>query len=279
MKNNNVVNDRFSTEVESGSRFKFGSNWKRFLRVLNDDRINESEKALKEFLGDDYLSGKKFIDIGCGSGLSSLAARRLGADVLSFDYDPESVNCTLELKKRYFDNDQMWKVLRGSALDKEFLRSLGSFDVVYSWGVLHHTGSMWEALENVKVNTTVGGLLFIAIYNDCGEITEYWKKKKIKYNSLPDWLKTLYAVKVWFPIEFKSFKHKPKKYFKQWSEYKKSRGMSRWHDMIDWIGGYPYENATEKELIDFYEKDGYLLLKAEPNNGYGCHQLVFKRIK
>lgn len=279
MKNNNVANDRFSTEVESGSRFKFGSNWKRFLRVLNDDRINESEKALKEFLGDNYLSGKKFIDIGCGSGLSSLAARRLGADVLSFDYDPESVNCTLELKKRYFDNDQMWKVLRGSALDKEFLRSLGSFDVVYSWGVLHHTGSMWEALENVKVNTTVGGLLFIAIYNDCGEITEYWKKKKIKYNSLPDWLKTLYAVKVWFPIEFKSFKHKPKKYFKQWSEYKKSRGMSRWHDMIDWIGGYPYENATEKELIDFYEKDGYLLLKAEPNNGYGCHQLVFKRLK
>ena len=277
--NHNQGSTEFKDEVKSGSRFKFGNNWRRFLRVLNDERIFESEKALKEFLELDSLEGKTFLDVGCGSGLSSLAARRLGASVVSFDYDPQSVNCTLELRDRYYKDDSAWNVISGSALDVEYLRGLGVFDIVYSWGVLHHTGAMWEALENVKVNTKIDGKLFIAIYNDCGEITENWRRKKIKYNALPDWMKTMYAIRVWFPIEFRAFKRKPKRYFKQWSDYKKSRGMSRWHDMIDWIGGYPYENATKQELIDFYEKDGYSLLKIEENTGYGCHQLVFQRNK
>ena len=274
----------FEAEVRRGTRFKFGSNWKRFLRVLNDDRIYEAEKSMKEFLGPDSLENNSFLDVGCGSGLSSLVARRMGANVTSFDFDPQSVACTMELRKRYFKDDTNWTILEGSVLDRDYLKSLGSFDIVYSWGVLHHTGAMWDALENVKVNTKVGGRLFIAIYNDAGEITEQWKKKKITYNQLPNFLKLPYAIKVWFPIDFRDFKHqlkkgKPSVYFKQWSEYKKSRGMSRWHDMIDWLGGYPYENATAQEIVDYYEKDGYKLLKLAPNTGYGCHQLVFERLK
>lgn len=269
----------FAAEVKRGNRFKFGSNWQRFLRVLDEERINEAERNLKEFLQIESLEGHSFLDVGCGSGLSSLAARRLGASVVSFDYDPQSVNCTLELKRKYFLDDQDWNILTGSVLDMDYLKNMGSFDIVYSWGVLHHTGDMWKALENVKVNTVVDGKLYIAIYNDCGEKTEKWTEKKIKYNSLPDFLKLPYAIKVWFPIEFRAFRRNPKRFLKAWKDYKKSRGMSRWYDMIDWLGGYPYENATAKELIEFYEKDGYSLVKIEPNKGYGCHQIVFQRVR
>ena len=284
MQTDHSTTSSFSAEVKSGARFKFGKNWQRFLRVLNDERIDEAEKSLKEFLSVNSLENKTFLDIGCGSGLSSLVARRLGANVTSFDFDPQSVVCTKELRNRYFPSDQNWKILEGSALDPAFMNTLGNFDIVYSWGVLHHTGAMWDALENAKINTKSGGVLFIAIYNDAGEITDKWKKIKITYNRLPGFLKFLYALRIWGPIEFKSFKYflkrkKPKKYFRQWTQYKKSRGMSRWHDMIDWIGGYPYENATAQELIDFYEKDGFKLLKLEPNDGYGCHQIVFQRLK
>ncbi len=272
-----------SSDVRKGERFQFGKNWRNFLRVLNDERIAEAEKSLKAFLGVERLDGKAFLDAGSGSGLFSLAARRLGASVVSFDYDPQSVACTGELRRRYFEDDPNWRVMQGSVLDPDFLKTLGTFDVVYSWGVLHHTGDMWKALDCVKINTKPGGKLFIAIYNDCGEISVYWKQKKIRYNKLPGLLRFPYAVMVWTPIELRYFWHDlrnghPEKYFNLWRDYKKSRGMSRWHDMIDWIGGYPYEYATAQQLTDFYENSGYRLVKLAPNDGYGCHQLVFERV-
>jgi 2-polyprenyl-6-hydroxyphenyl methylase/3-demethylubiquinone-9 3-methyltransferase len=271
-----------AAEVKSGRRFRFGSNWRRFLRVLSEERIIVAENSLKDFLQLDSLEGKTFIDVGSGSGLFSLAARRLGASVLSFDYDPESVACTAELRRRYFPDDAQWRVIEGSVLDRDFLQSLGRFDVVYAWGVLHHTGAMWQALENVKINTKVGGQLFVAIYNDCGEFSRTWLRKKIRYNGLPTLLKLPYALAVWTPIERRSIwdhwrQGKLPEYFAQWTQYKKSRGMSRWHDMVDWLGGYPYEFTSAQQLADFFEADGFRLRRLEANTGYGNHQLVFER--
>jgi 2-polyprenyl-6-hydroxyphenyl methylase/3-demethylubiquinone-9 3-methyltransferase len=146
-------------------RFAFGANWRRFLDSLDDVRIREAEASLRAMLGVDHLRGRSFLDIGSGSGLFSLAAWRLGARVHSFDYDPQSVACTEELRRRYAPGDSRWTIARGSALDAAYLLSLGQYDVVYSWGVLHHTGRMWEALELALLQLAPDGSLFIAIYS------------------------------------------------------------------------------------------------------------------
>lgn len=174
-----------ATEVSRGDRFEFGANWVRFLSVLNKDRIAQAQESLREMLGVSHLHGKRLLDFGSGSGLFSLAARRLGAAVHSFDYDPKSVGCTQELKRRYVAGDSQWLIEEGSVLDRDYLGRLGQFDVVYSWGVLHHAGAMWQTLENVAPLVAGGGQLFIAIANDQGGWSRRWRILNRIYNVLP----------------------------------------------------------------------------------------------
>lgn len=268
-------------ELESGERFRFGKNWQRFLKSVNEDRIEEARLRLVQFL-EPNLEGRSFLDIGSGSGLHSLAARRMGARVTSFDFDPESVEATTFLKSRYAPGDTDWRIDAGSALDTDYLAQLGQYDVVYSWGVLHHTGAMWDALENVKHLVKPDGQLYIAIYNDRGETSQLWLKRKQRYCSLPGILKPFYFLYVYGPHELKKLvksvrKGKVSEYIESWSAYKRSRGMTRLYDMIDWLGGLPYEFAKASTLRDFYEKDGFKLEKLIENPNTGCHELLFRR--
>lgn len=261
-------------------RFGFGKNWHSFLSVLDEERIAEAEKSLRLMLDVETLEGRSFLDIGSGSGLFSLAARRLGARVYSFDYDAQSVACAQELKRRYFAGDADWTIERGSVLDTDYVKRLGQFDIVYSWGVLHHTGAMWQALENAALPVREGGRLFIAIYNDQARRSEFWRRVKRLYCSgAPGRITVLalfipYFIAGGFIKDLLTGRNPAARY----SEYKKSRGMSIFHDWIDWLGGYPFEVARPEEIFSFYRERSFVLDKLVTcGGGLGNNQFVFTR--
>lgn len=268
----------YKEEVASGQRFQFGKNWERFLSVIDDERITEAEKSIKQMLELEDLQGKSFIDVGSGSGLFSLAARRLGAKVYSFDYDPQSVACTQELRRRYLPNDPDWVVELGSVLDLDYLKSLGQFDIVYSWGVMHHSGAMWQALENITLLAATGGKLFIAIYNDQGNKSQRWRKIKQVYCSgiIGKIIVSAVLIPYFIAGRFVVDILKRRNPLLSYREKKKSRGMSVFHDLFDWLGGLPFEVAKPEEIFKFYHQRGFILENLVTcGGGLGNNQFVF----
>ncbi len=268
-------------ELRKKERFAFGANWARFLANLDTVRIAKAKQSLRDMLGTDDLTGKRFLDIGSGSGLFSLAARGLGAEVHSFDYDPESVACTAELKRRHFPDDPKWKVEEGSALNADYLKGLGTFDIVYSWGVLHHTGEMWRALGNVAPLVAKGGQLFIAIYNDQGCASRMWLAVKRLYNAMPAGFKWLVLwpafARLWAPTFVRDLLTSGNP-FRSWRAYGKERGMGAWRDVVDWVGGYPFEVAKPETILDFYRARGFELRRMTTcGGGLGCNEFVFEK--
>jgi 2-polyprenyl-3-methyl-5-hydroxy-6-metoxy-1,4-benzoquinol methylase len=261
-------------------RFEFGRNWNRFLGVLNDERIHRAEESLRKMLGVDSLTGKTFLDVGSGSGLSSLAAARLGAErVHSFDYDLESVACTRELKQRFFAGEALWTIERGSVLDVDYLRRLNQWDVVYSWGVLHHTGAMWQALENVVDLVQPGGTLFISLYNDQGALSRFWKKEKLFYNRAR--AAQIIAVSLFVPAFIAgSFITDVLHLKSPLRRYRRlDRGMSIVYDWLDWLGGYPFEVARPDDVIRFYKERGFEIRQLMTVSGKsGCNEFVFRKL-
>jgi len=267
-------------EIKSGDRFAFGENWSSYLQNIDQNKIDNSKKSLKAMLGD--ISGKSFLDMGSGSGIHSLAARELGANVLSIDFDDKSVGCAIFLKDKFYPSDLNWQIKQGSVLDDQFINSLGQFDIVYSWGVLHHTGNMNKALENADKLLKSGGILFISIYNDQGFWSKYWTFVKKTYN------KNILAKYFWicFYIPFFTLKGLAKDIatfknpFRRYEEYKKLRGMSIFFDIIDWIGGYPFECAKPETIFYFYKNLGYNLVRLKTcAGGLGCNEFVLEKCK
>lgn len=269
-----------AAEVQAGERFEFGRNWRRFLRRVDEERIEFAISALSDLLGVRDLSGLTFLDVGSGSGLSSLAASRLGARVTSFDYDPESVAASVELRRRFYNAEQPWEIGIGSVLDAEYLKSLGTFDVVYSWGVLHHTGDMYQAIENVLQCVRPNGVIAIAIYNDQGVWSRRWAFVKRLYcgSEIGKAIAVGTVVPYWLGRGLLSDVIRMRNPLRRYRDYRTKRGMSFVNDWVDWLGGWPFEVAKPEDIFRWFRERGFTLVNLTTAGGtMGCNEFVFRR--
>ncbi|MBL4757455.1 MAG: class I SAM-dependent methyltransferase [Rhizobiales bacterium] len=266
------------TSKENEERFEFGKNWNKFIkRNFSQERCDVSKAHILKFIGRDDLKGLDFLDIGCGSGLHSLAAFQSGAGKIhSLDYDPNSVETT-ELLHKYAQNPSNWKIGRGDVLDGDYVDGLGIWNFVYSWGVLHHTGDVWQAIRNAQSRVADGGLFYIALYAaDVQTDMQFWLDVKREYNKSSTLKKKWMAL--WYVYRFGMDKkiYKLPLILKQIWQHRFERGMSYFADVHDWLGGWPMEFTYDQDVVDLLEKEhGFKLINVA--TGEACSEFLFER--
>jgi SAM-dependent methyltransferase len=262
-------------------RFRFGDNWLDFARTLSPDQLTEAERSLRRLLECDSLAGLSFLDIGSGSGLFSLAARKLGARVHSFDFDEESVFCTTQLRERYFAGDRDWTIEQGSILDDRYVRRLGTFDVVYAWGVLHHTGAMHDALAAATRLVGPGGLFGFALYHRT-LMCRLWRWEKRWYSGASPQAQR-HARALYIALLRTAFFIIGRDFRSHVANYHSVRGMDFVHDVHDWMGGYPYESILAPEVDALMRPLGFARIRATGTPlttgifGSGCDEYLYRR--
>ncbi len=253
--------------------FSFGENWQSYLETVSEKEIESSKKDILNWLSPDNIQGKRVIDIGSGSGVHSLSFYLLKVNSLySLDYDQNSVDATKTLWEKSNQPDN-WTVTQGSILDKELVHTLGTFDIVYSWGVLHHTGSMWEAIENAASLVKPGGLFWISLYTKGSRYTKDLNLKK-KYNRSSAWGKRLMVWKSILRFMLVRLYHLQNPF--AWNQ-KTERGMNTYHDIIDWLGGLPYEVASADEILQFGRDNQLELIRIQAATERACTSYLLRR--
>lgn len=263
------------------SHFRFGRNWRSYAAGVGEREIGAAVAGLARLVPDGELADKRFLDIGCGAGLSILAARRLGATTVhGIDLDPESVEAAREVLSR-FAADGSWSVEIASVLEVR-PEGLGTFDIVYSWGVLHHTGHMWDALAKAAAMVAGDGLLIIALYRRT-PFCRLWAEEKKFYAHAPSWVQAVVRglYRAAFFAGLIATGRRPRDYL---ANYFSARGMDFAHDVHDWLGGYPYESTRPNEVRGRLAALGFSLEAvhevAPPLRGLfgsGCDEYVARR--
>lgn len=283
-----------SVEVSAGQRFRFGANWLRFSATLDAERLATAAASLRERISQGttgvdrnspakvQLDGLRFLDIGCGSGIFSLAARRMGATVVSVDFDPDAVTCTRALREEHYPGDTAWDVAEISVLDARAMDELGDFDVVYAWGSLHHTGRMWNAIEQALLRVRPDGLVILAIYNDQGIRSRLWRGvKRLFCSSTAGRVLVLSgALPYFYGRAIVGGLARGRSPAATFASYRSTRGMSRFHDIVDWVGGLPFEVASPEAVVLFASAHGFeQQMLHNVGHAHGNNEYVFRRVR
>lgn len=243
--------------------FSFGRNWLKYLDEMPPSAAEHMARYVSDWLGD--VRGRRLIDVGSGSGLTSLVAHVLGAEVLSFDVDPDSVAATTDLWKRA-GSPSSWSITEGSILDDGLVAALGTYDIVISWGVLHHTGDVWHAIDNAGRLVRPHGQLWLALYTRTRQSPRSLRTKRL-YNAVPTGAQVLwrgaYGAAKWTKSVVKRRDYRP------WRRYARERGMDWWRDTEDWLGGLPYEPVAPGEVLARLAPAGFQLERLQDALGEG----------
>ena len=164
--------------IKNRNMFNFGMNWKKYSKYsLDNQKFMAALDSLEKLIGKERIIGTRFLDIGCGSGIFTISASKLGAkEVIGIDKSKESIKTSLKNSKKFLPKNRI--ILKTKSIFDDDIVKLGKFDIVYSWGVLHHTGNMWKAINITSRLVNHKGLFVISIYN------KHWSSpiwKIIKY--------------------------------------------------------------------------------------------------
>lgn len=263
--------------------YEFGQNWTEYAKDITGIHLSNAREDFARLFDGIDLKGKTFADIGSGSGVHALSALRSGVkSVTALDIDENSIETTkATLEKNW--SDKNYTVIQASILDNKTLENQ-TFDIVYSWGVLHHTGDMWSAIKNAAQKVENDGIFALAIYKKtpfCGA----WKVEKKIYSSLPKLLQYPLSY-VYGLVHISGLLLKGKNPVHYIKTYHEKRGMKWMIDIHDWLGGYPYESASPLEIKTFLEEKGFTLIRQFNTRpcpawgilGSGCAEYVFKKV-
>ena len=255
--------------------FSFGENWEDYLNHVSELQIEEAKSDILEWLTKEEIESKKVLDIGSGSGIHSLAFQKLGAsEICSIDYDIASVRATNSIKEKY-GNKEKWTVEHASILDKEFVnKEKNKYDIIYSWGVLHHTGNMDLAIENTIKLAKNDSSIWVSIYQDGPRYSKDLRLKRF-YNKQSKFVKKIivryYISRIMFG-RLRRFQNPFK-----WN-VQRHRGMNLKNDLLDWLGGLPYEVASSKYLVQKFINYDFYLVGIDSRQEGACSIYKFRRI-
>lgn len=265
-------------QITNKTQFDFGENWVQFTeRALTREKVKQAKNDFIRLTSGINLDNIYFLDVGFGQGLSLLIAKQLGCKVLGCEINPK---CIISLNKTmmHFPSIKTKEIpiVLGSILEKRILtklkkRSEQGYGIVHSWGVLHHTGNMKLAIENVSSLVQKNGYLILAIYNKHWS-SPMWKIIKKIYGGSPFVIKKT-IIYLLYPFILVA-----KIIVLRKNPFEKNRGMDFYYDTIDWIGGYPYEYASVEEISNLVNTFGFKLIRIiHTQVPTGCNQYVFQK--